>query len=412
VVVVDGTGRVVLVNAETERLFGYRRQELVGQPVELLVPLRFRKQHQSHVAGHIANPHHRLTATSLELFGLRKDGSEFPAEILLSPLGPEQGGPLAYCAIRDISDHKRAEYDAAHFASLVQSSDDAIVGETLDGVVVSWNAAAEHLYGYSADEMLGKSVSILSPLGHDDDLAPVLARVKMGTSAVNLEAVGACKDGRHVRVSLTVSPVRDGQGNVVGISTIARDMSALVRDRERLRYLADHDALTGALNRRRFVHDLNDQLDRARRYGEHAVVMVIDIDHFKQINDRYGHQAGDRALKVVATAIAQRLRRTDTVARVGGDEFGVLLPYGGPEEGADVAAELRKVVSELRFDPGTGHRVHLNISVGTALLDRYTTSDEDVFAAADKDMYQDKFRSRSGHGALRHITGNGPRRVG
>jgi diguanylate cyclase (GGDEF)-like protein len=132
--------------------------------------------------------------------------------------------------------------------------------------------------------------------------------------------------------------------------------------------------------------------------------MLIDIDHFKQINDRYGHPVGDRALKTVATALAQRLRRTDTVARIGGDEFGVLLPYDDPEQGAEVAADLRRVVSELRFDPGTGRRLHLEISVGTALLDRYTESDEEVLAAADKDMYQDKFRSRSAGGVVRDLT--------
>lgn len=395
VVVVDASGRVVLVNAETERLFGYRRQELVGQPVELLVPLRLRKQHRRYVVGHVSDPHPRRTSAGLELWGLRKDGSEFPAEVLLSPLGPEQGGRLTFCAVRDISDRKHAEDNASHLASLVESSDDAIVGETLDGVVMSWNAAAGRLYGYSTDEILGKPVSILTPSGEDENLAAVLARVKTGKRAVNLEAVGARKDGKHVRVALTISPVRDGQGQMVGLSTIARDMSAVVRDREHLRYLADHDELTGALNRRRLVRDLNEQLEHARRYGERAVVMVIDIDHFKRINDRHGHPVGDRALKLVATALAQRLRRTDTVARIGGDEFGVLLPYDGPEQGAEVAADLRRVVAELRFDPGTGHRLHLGISIGTASLDRYTESEEDVLAAADKDMYRDKFRSRT-----------------
>jgi diguanylate cyclase (GGDEF)-like protein/PAS domain S-box-containing protein len=404
VIVVDATGQIVLVNAETERLFGYGRQELVGQPVELLVPLRSRKQHGCRTTGYLANPHPRSSTTGLELFGLRKDGTEFPAEILLSPFGPDQGDRLTYCAVRDISDRKQAEDNASRLASLVESSDDAIVGETLDGVVMSWNVGAEQLYGYSAEEMLGKSASMLTLLGEDDNLAAVLARVKTGTRVVNLEAVGARKNGKHVRVALTISPVRDSQGQMVGISSIARDMSAVVRDREHLRYLADHDELTGALNRRRFVRDLNEQLERARRYNETAVVMLIDIDHFKQVNDRYGHLVGDRALKMVATALAQRLRRTDTVARIGGDEFGVLLPYDDPEQGAEVAADLRRVVAELRFDPGTGRRLHLEISVGTALLDRYTESDEEVVAAADKDMYQDKFRSRSAAGIVRDLT--------
>ncbi len=404
VVVVDEAGRIVLVNSETERLFGYECQELVGQPVEILIPMRFRKQHRRHTTRSLADPHSRLTSTGLELFGRRKDGSEFPAEVLLSPLDPDQRGRLTYCAVRDISDRKQAEDNASRLALLVESSDDAIVGESLDGLVESWNVGAEHLYGYSAEEMLGKSASILTVLGEDDNLAAVVARVKTGKRVAKLEAVGARKDGKHVRVALTISPVRDGQGQMVGISSIARDMSAVVRDRDHLRYLADHDELTGVFNRRRFVRDLDEQLERARRYGERAVVMLIDIDHFKEVNDRYGHAVGDRALKMVATALAQRLRRTDTVARIGGDEFGVLLPYGDPEQSAEVADDLRRVVAELRFDPGTGHRLHLEISLGTALLDRYAESDEDVLAAADKDMYQDKSRSRAARGVVRNLT--------
>ena len=212
VIVVDATGQIILVNAETERLFGYGRHELVGQPVELLVPLRSRKQHQRRTTGYLANPHPRSSTTGLELFGLRKDGTEFPAEILLSPFGPDQSDRLTYCAIRDISDRKQAEDNASRLASLVESSDDAIVGETLDGVVMSWNVGAEQLYGYSAEEMLGKSASMLTLLGEDDNLAAVLARVKTGKRVVNLEAVGARKNGKHVRVALTISPVRDGQG--------------------------------------------------------------------------------------------------------------------------------------------------------------------------------------------------------
>ena len=152
------------------------------------------------------------------------------------------------------------------------------------------------------------------------------------------------------------------------------------------------DALTGARNRRRFEVDLAEQIDRARRYGEQAVLLIIDIDRFKQINDSRGHRAGDRALKDVADALRRRLRSTDLLARLGGDEFGVLLPHAGPPQAEAVAADLRRVVSDLNFDlPGAQH---LTVSIGYTVVDQSSGDDVEVFAAADQAMYRDKFGNR------------------
>ena len=391
-VIVDMSGSIVLVNAQTERLFGYLREELLGQPVEVLVPDRFHDRHRGHRSRYFTDPHPRPMGAGLDLFGRRKDGSEFPVEISLSPLETADG-TLTSSAIRDVSDRKRAEAAASHFAAVVESSSDAIIGKTLDGIVMSWNAGAERLFGYSADEIRGKSISVLVPPGHDDDLPNILDRVRAGERVENLETVRGRKDGTHVKVSLTVSPIRDAHGNVVGASTIARDVSGLVRYREQLRFLAEHDALTGTRNRRRFEQDLSEQLGRARRYNEQAAVLVVDLDGFKQINDRYGHKTGDRALKAVAAALRRRLRDADIIARLGGDEFGVLLPYATAEQAAAIAADLQRVVAEASLDVDGKDQIHASISIGVAVIDKQTVSDDEVLAAADRAMYQNKRRA-------------------
>jgi diguanylate cyclase (GGDEF)-like protein len=166
-----------------------------------------------------------------------------------------------------------------------------------------------------------------------------------------------------------------------------------LRQAQHLRFLAEHDALTGARNRRRFDRDLSEQAQRARRYGEKAVLLMIDVNNFKQINDAYGHQAGDSALTAIASALRSRLRETDVVARTGGDEFAVLLPYADLEQAKVIAADLRRVIGECRITSSGHHNPPLSASIGIAAVDEHNSPDE-VARAADRSMYAEKRQSR------------------
>ncbi|HEX2733601.1 MAG TPA: PAS domain S-box protein [Polyangiaceae bacterium] len=230
-VIVDQHGKIVLVNSQTERLFDYPRRDLIGQPVEILVPDRFRGVHPEYRSRYFADPRTRAMGSGLELWGRRRNGTEFPVEISLSPLETEDG-LLASSTIRDVTERKRADELRSQLAAIVDSSNDAIIGEDLTATVRSWNRGAERVFGYSAQEMLGKPVSLLFPPGTEGAELEIIEKLKVGEQVTSFEAVRRHKDGRDIDVSVTISPILDSRGQVIGASKVARDISERKRAEE------------------------------------------------------------------------------------------------------------------------------------------------------------------------------------
>lgn len=244
-VVVDGAGIIVLINSQTERLFGYPRSELVGQPVEVLVPERSRAAHPAHRQQYGAAPLARAMGSGLNLWGRRRDGSEFPVEISLSPIETEDG-TLVSSAIRDVSERIRIAEVRAELAAIVDSSDDAVIGQALDGTIRSWNRGAQRLFGYTATEMIGQAIGRLLPAGRSAEAPGIIEALSRGDRAEPFESVRRCKNGHDIDVSITISPIHDAGGRITGVSEVARDIT----DRKRAeRALAQAKDATDVANR-------------------------------------------------------------------------------------------------------------------------------------------------------------------
>lgn len=261
----DQNGVIRFVNRQTESLFGYDRDDLIGQRIETLVPESLWQIYAEHRERYFADPKARSSGLDLVLIGRRQDGTEVPINISMSHI--DTGDVLlVVTAVRDVTQRQQAVKNAQLTAAIVQYSDEAIISSSLEGIITSWNPAAERMYGYLSAEVIRKPAKLLTPKDRTTEIGAILEQIKVGQHVEHLQTLHVRKDGRAFSVSATISPIFDADSAVVGAVVICHDVTApklAVRHTRNLIYAALDSLL--AVSPERALTDVEETTSRSPR---------------------------------------------------------------------------------------------------------------------------------------------------
>ena len=313
----------------------------------------------------------------------------------------EQSAQLAAIAIERARSQEALRLSEARHRLLADNASDVIWTMDLDGRFTYVSPSVERLRGYTPAEVVGQpleqSLTPESARAAREGLQRIVQALNSGKPVGQIppmELEHPSKHGGSVWTEATISVMHDGDGQFVGVLGVTRDISERRQAQQRMAYLAQHDPLTGLPNRTLLDDRIRQALGRARREGTQVALMFLDLDHFKPINDLHGHAVGDVVLQQAARRISDCLRATDTVARIGGDEFVVLLTVVDQGSAAMAVAEkIREALAQPFEIQGLFHEV--SCSIGIALYPEHGPGALDLSRHADAAMYQAKARGRN-----------------
>ncbi len=383
VIIIDNEFMVKSWSSAAEHLLGWTEKSALGSEV-----FPFFNDHTGILQKYCANALQGEITLNLELDCTRKDGSPVNVNLYLAPMHNDSGEVDGIVLIAlDITERKKAELklkeSEQRYREILESMEDGYYEVDLVGNLVSLNRAAAKMLGYRQEELEGLSYRKICKDPHvvfeafnksfQDDKPQFSIIIEM-----------VHKNGSLRSAELSLSLSRDHEGNITGFRGLGRDITERIQSELQLRYLSYHDTLTGVYNRAYFEKEMT----RIESGQKHPVAIIVaDLDGLKAVNDTHGHKTGDRYLTACADLLKKNLRGNDILARVGGDEFALVLPHTNRKAVNNLLKRIRRSIEEFnRSEP----EIPLSVSMGAAVCKSRAQSLEETFILADKNMYLEK----------------------
>ncbi|CAG0973859.1 putative diguanylate cyclase DgcC [Anaerolineales bacterium] len=383
-------GKFVDVNAAMIKMFGYSsREEMLA--VDIKKELYFSPEERG---SHILD----TGQEEIEVYRMRrKDGSEIWVEDHGHYVHDEQGNILYHEGmLRDVTVRKKAEDNVLLQNAALEAAANAIAITDITGRLQWVNRAWVALTGYSKEESIGRNVRIIKSGKHDQTFYKKMWDTILRGKVWRGELVNRRKDGSLYDEEETITPVLDNQGNVTHFIAIKLDITERKRAEANLELLARTDALTGINNRRHLFELAVHEFEVARRYGHPLSVIMLDLDHFKDVNDTFGHAVGDQILQNVTQVARSQLRDVDLIGRYGGEEFVIILPVTSARQASLVAERIRGGVENLRIETDKGPAsVTLSLGIAEMFHAPQDGSVDDMIRRADEALYAAKKAGRN-----------------
>lgn len=385
IVITDAQGRVIWANSAFTALTGYNLTEIFGKNPRFL-------KSNVHPPEFYQDLWLTIKADKVwhgEIVNRKKDGTLYTEEMTITPVYFEPEKKSYYIAVKQDVTQKHKDIEKLRMAAKIfENTLEGVLVTDSKGNIIFANQSFEEITGYKTEKVLGKNPKILSSGKHDQEFYRTMWNSLLEKGGWQGEILNRRRNGAIYPEWLTICAIKDDRGETVQYAAILSDLTTRKENEERIKHLAYHDALTDLPNRYLFLDRLKIALAHAARHENTLAVLYLDLDRFKDVNDTLGHTAGDQLLQEVGKRIASCIREEDTVARMGGDEFTVLLPNIHIEDAKDVAQRILNVIRmPILLE---GHELYLSSSVGIAIASDKKVDAQTILRYADLAMYKAK----------------------
>jgi diguanylate cyclase (GGDEF)-like protein/PAS domain S-box-containing protein len=401
IIAVDLSRRILWTNTAFTQLFGYQPEEAVGRNPDFVYADRKDYEEQGRLRYNLEAP---PVQTPYEMRYVKKDGQIFWGEAWGAAVHNRKGDRIGFMvAVRDISRRKQLIHDLhlekEQWFVTLKSIGDAVVTTDEHGQVTYVNPVAEHLTGWKVEEAVGQPVSAVFRIVNEYSRVPAespVERALLEGTIVGLanHTLLLSRSGEEFSIEDSAAPIRNNDGQIRGCIIVFRDVTEKRKLEQRIAYQANFDSLTDLPNRHLFQDRLSRAIGQSHRKGTLVALLYLDVDYFKNINDRMGHPFGDRVLVELGKRLKTIVRDTDTIARIGGDEFAVIL-CDLPDRSEALALGRRLMIEAAMPFRIDGSRADLTVSIGVALYPEDGTDATALIRNADIALYQVKREGRN-----------------